>query len=74
MARHKEAQEDIREMEIGGPSGMGDQLATSSSDELSDPPITQVAENETNSGSETESDDEDEVIPSTYPPEASASI
>jgi hypothetical protein len=27
-------------MEIGGPSGIGDQLATSSSDELSDPPIT----------------------------------
>jgi hypothetical protein len=61
-------------MEIGGPSGMGDQLAMSSSDELLDPLITQVAENETNSGSKTKSDDEDEVIPSTYPPEASASI
>jgi hypothetical protein len=79
MARHKEAQEDINiedigEMEIGGPSGMGDQLATSSSDELLDPPITQVAENETNSGSETKSDDEDEVIPSSHPLEASTSI
>ena len=63
--------EDIREIEIGGPSGMGDQLATSSSDELSDPPITQVSENETNG--ETESDD-DEVIPSSYPLEASTSI
>jgi hypothetical protein len=45
MARYKEAQEDIniediREMEIGGPSGIGDQLAMSSSDKLLDPPIT----------------------------------
>ena len=53
---------------------MGDQLATSSSDELLDPLITQVAENETNSGSETKSDNKDEVIPFTYTPEASASI
>jgi hypothetical protein len=45
-----------------------------SSNKLLDPPITQVAKNETNSGSETESDDKDEVIPSTYPPKASASI
>jgi hypothetical protein len=74
MARHKEAQEDIREIEIGGPSGMGDQLATSSSNELLDPLITQVAKNETNSGSKTKNDDEDKVIPSTYPPEASAFI
>jgi hypothetical protein len=59
--------EDTREIEIGGPSGMGDSLATLSSDELSDPPITQVAENETNSESD-DDDDEDEVILSTYPP------
>jgi hypothetical protein len=59
-------------MEIRGPSGIGDYLATSSSDKLSDPPITQVAENETNS--ETKSDDEDEVISSTYPPKVSTSI
>jgi hypothetical protein len=32
--------EDIREMEIRGLSGMGDQLATLSSDELLDPLIT----------------------------------
>jgi hypothetical protein len=32
--------EDIREIEIRGPSGIGDYLATSSSDKLSDPPIT----------------------------------
>ena len=32
--------EDIREMEIGGPSGIGDYLATSSSNKLLDPPIT----------------------------------
>jgi hypothetical protein len=62
--------EDTGEMEIGGPLGMGDHLATSSSDELSDPPITQVAENETDS----ESESADEVIPSSYPPEASTSI
>jgi hypothetical protein len=59
-------------MEIRGPSGIGDQLATSSSDELLDPPITQVSENETNSKSEAESDDE--VIPSSYPPDVSTSI
>ena len=58
--------EDIGEMEIRGPSGIGDSLATSSSDELSDLPITQVTENETDS--ESDDDDEDEVIPSTYPP------
>ena len=39
MARHKEA--DIREIEIGG-SGIEDHVTTSSSDELLDPPITQV--------------------------------
>jgi hypothetical protein len=61
-------------MEIGGPSGIGDQLTTSSSDELLDPLITQVAKNETNSSSETKSNNKDEVIPSTYPPKASASI
>jgi hypothetical protein len=37
MARHKEA--DIREIEIGGPSRIKDHITTSSSDELSDPPI-----------------------------------
>jgi hypothetical protein len=62
---------DIREMEIGGPFRR-DQLTTSSSDELSDPPITQVSENDTNSKSEAKSDDE--VIPSSYPPNASTSI
>jgi hypothetical protein len=59
--------EDIREMETGGPPGTGDQLTTSSSDELLDPPTTQVSENETES-------DDDEVIPSSYPPKASTSI
>jgi hypothetical protein len=59
-------------MEIRGPSRIGDYLATSSSNKLLDPPITQVAENETNS--ETKSDDEDEVIPSTHPSEVSTSI
>jgi hypothetical protein len=59
-------------MEIGGPSEIGDYLATSSSNKLLDPLITQVAKNETNS--ETESNDKDEVIPSTYPPKASTSI
>jgi hypothetical protein len=54
-------------MEIGGPSRIGDQLATSSSDELLDPLITQVSKNETKS-------DDDEVIPSSYPLEASTSI
>jgi hypothetical protein len=32
--------EDIREMEIGGPFEIGDQLATLSSDKLLDPLIT----------------------------------
>jgi hypothetical protein len=59
--------EDTREMEIGGPLGIGDQLTTSSSDELLDPPITQVSENKTES-------DDDEVIPSSHPLEASTSI
>ena len=59
--------EDIGEMEIRGPSRIRDSLTTLSSDELSDPPITQVAENETNSESD-DDDDEDEVILSTYPP------
>jgi hypothetical protein len=41
MACHKEADiEDIREMEIGGPSGIEDHITTASSDELSDPLIT----------------------------------
>jgi hypothetical protein len=61
-------------MEIGGPFGIEDQLTMSSSDELLDPLITQVAKNETNSGSETKSNDKDEVILSTYPPKASAFI
>jgi hypothetical protein len=39
MARHKEA--DIREIEIGG-SRIEDHVTTSSSNKLSDPPITQV--------------------------------
>ena len=59
--------EDTREIEIGGPSRIGDSLATLSSDELSDPPITQVAKNETNSESD-DDDDKDKVILSTYPP------
>jgi hypothetical protein len=58
--------EDIGEIEIGGPSEIKDSLTTSSSDELLDPLITQVAKNKTNS--ESDDDDEDEVIPSTYPP------
>jgi hypothetical protein len=52
---------------LESPSGMGDQLATSSSDELLDPPITQVSRNETKS-------DDNKVIPSSHPPEASTSI
>jgi hypothetical protein len=44
-----------------------DHLATLSSDELLDPPITQVTENDISSESESD-DDNDEVIPSTYPP------
>jgi hypothetical protein len=59
--------EDIKEMEIGGPPRTGDQLTTLSSDELLDLPTTQVSKNETKS-------DDDEVIPSFYPPEASTSI
>jgi hypothetical protein len=59
--------EDIREIEIGGPSRIGDQLTTSSSDELLDPPITRVSENKTKSN-------DDEVIPSSYPPETSTFI
>jgi hypothetical protein len=58
--------EDIGEIEIRGPSRIGDSLATSSSDELLDLPITQVTKNETNS--ESDDDDKDKVIPSTYPP------
>jgi hypothetical protein len=64
--------EDIGEIEIRGPSGIGDSLATSSSDELSDLLITQVTKNETNS--ESDDDDEDEVIPSTYPPSIQAPV
>jgi hypothetical protein len=64
--------EDIREMEIGGPSKIRDYLAISFSNELLDPLITQVAENETNS--ETKSDDKDKVILSTHPLKASTSI
>ena len=44
----------------------------SSSNKLSDLPITQVAKNETDS--KTESDNKDKVIPSTHPPKASTSI
>jgi hypothetical protein len=46
---------------------MGDQLATLSSNKLLDSLITQVSRNETKS-------DDDEVIPSSYPSEASTSI
>ena len=74
MARYKEAQEDIREMEIGGPSKIGDQLTILFSDELLDPLITQVAENKTNSSSKTKSNNKDEVILSTYPLKVSAFI
>jgi hypothetical protein len=56
MACYKEAEEDRHRKEI-------QEHAT---DELSDLPITQVTENETNS--ESDDDDEDKVIPSTYPP------
>jgi hypothetical protein len=58
--------EDIEEIEIRGPSGIEDSLTTSSSDKLLDLLITQVTKNETDSKSD--DDDEDEVIPSTYPP------
>jgi hypothetical protein len=45
-----------------------DHLTTSSSDELLDPPITQVTENETSNESESDGDsnDDDEVISSTH--------
>jgi hypothetical protein len=56
--------EDIGEIEIRGPSGIGDSFTMSSSNELLDLLITQVTENETNS--ESDDDDKDEVIPSTY--------
>jgi hypothetical protein len=57
---------------IGEPSRIGDyNLATSSSDELSDSPLTQVvSENET----ESSDSDDDEVLLSSHPPEASTSI
>jgi hypothetical protein len=43
MARYKEADiEDIREMEIRGPSRIEDHLTTLFSNKLLDPPITQV--------------------------------
>jgi hypothetical protein len=50
-----------------------DHLATSSSDELLDPPITQVTKNKTSNKSESnddgddgdDSDDDDKIIPST---------
>jgi hypothetical protein len=44
------------------------ELATSSSDELSDPPITQVTENEARS------DSNDDIIPSSHPTKASSFI
>jgi hypothetical protein len=49
-----------------------DHLATSSSDELLDPLITQVIKNETSNKSESndDSDDNDEIIPSTHPTKA----
>jgi hypothetical protein len=62
--------ENMGEIEIGGLFGIGDPLATSSSDELSDPLITQVPKNETNS----EAESDDEVIPSSHPLKASTSI
>jgi hypothetical protein len=58
--------EDIGEMEIRGPSRIGDSLTTLSSNELSDLLITQVTKNEINSKSD--DDNEDKVISSTYPP------
>jgi hypothetical protein len=89
LARHKEAEEDsyikdidddiealgfpsdienTGEIGIRGPFGIGDPLTTSSSNELLDPPITQVPENKTKVKSD------DEVIPSSYPLEASTYI
>jgi hypothetical protein len=59
--------EDIREIEIGGPPRIGDQLTTLSSNKLLDPPTTQVSKNETESN-------DDEVIPSSHPLKASTSI
>jgi hypothetical protein len=52
----------------------GGDLAASSSDELSDPLITQVvSENETKSD-DGDSNSNDDVVPSSHPPEASTSI
>jgi hypothetical protein len=62
--------ENIREIEIGGLFRIGDPLTTLSSDELLDPPITQVPKNETNSKAKSD----DEVIPSSHPLKASTSI
>jgi hypothetical protein len=81
MARHKEADEVIPKdvFDIGALVYPGDRkrpskienLATSSSDELSDPPINQVvSRNET----ESDSNDDDDVVPASYPPEASTSV
>jgi hypothetical protein len=58
---------DIRES-----SRVEDYLATSSSDELLDPPITQVvSENKTKSDGD---NSDDKVIPAFYPPNISTSI
>jgi hypothetical protein len=62
--------ENTGEMEIGGLFRIGDPLATSSSDKLSDPLITQVPKNETNSKAKSNN----KVIPSSHPLEASTSI
>jgi hypothetical protein len=62
--------ENTGEIEIGGLFRIGDPLATLSSNELLDPPITQVPENETNSKAKSD----DEVIPSSHPLEVSTSI
>jgi hypothetical protein len=57
--------------DIGGPSIIRD-LATSSSNKLSDPPTTQVVfENEPKSDSDGDNDD---VIPASYTPKASTLV
>jgi hypothetical protein len=62
-----------RQQGLVAPSPAPVNLATSSSNKLSDPPITQVvSENKTESDSSDDSDNE--VILSSYPPKASTSI
>ena len=72
--------EDMGGLVFSGNIGDIGDLATSPSDELLDPPITQVVsenEIESDSGSDdgdSDDDSDDDVIPSTHPPEASTSI